>query len=154
MSKQNPMTFEAGGIAQSLVGMRHARELLDMRIQELEQRLIELQTGEAPPAEPAVRRPRGRPAKARTVLPVTGLVNGWPADPEARKAEMRRRIAAHAQKKAAAQTDDKKEAFRKKMRKAAKRVWSNLTPEQRTARLAAVQAGRSIPAHKANGVAA
>jgi hypothetical protein len=156
MSKSLPMTYEAAGIASMLIGMRHSRELLDLRIQELEQRLVALQTGELPAVVPAGRRPRGRPPKARTASPTVHgapLVNGWSTDPEERRREMARRAAKHAQKKAVVETDDKKEAFRKKMRKAAKNVWANLTPAQRTARLLAMQAGRSV-APKPNGVAA
>jgi hypothetical protein len=83
------------------------------------------------------------------------MVSGWLSDPEERRREMARRRKVAARNKAHQEPIEtnphKNEKFRATMRKTAKKIWANMTPEQRQIRLASMQAGRGA---KPNGVAA
>ena len=97
------------GIAALLRGMEYAREVLQNRIDEMHARLARLQ------------------GKATT----NGRA-GWSEDPEERRQEMARRVAAR-----------KKKTKSNAVSAARKREWGNMSPRKRKARLAAMLAGRA-----------
>jgi len=137
-------TYAQMGVAALIPGMQRMIELMQHELDMMRARLTGMQ-------EP--RKKMGRPRKVVTAV-VTGekLPSGWPADPEERKLEMARRMAARGTKrkkrtKAVVQSMVNKdhpdhEKFRKKMKRIAKRRWANMTPRERKVKLAAMQAGR------------
>ena len=125
---KNDDVYVQMGIAALLPGMVHAVELMQGQINEMKARLAALQDGAAEPA-----RKVGRPRKG-TTAGVT-VASGWPADPEERKAEMRRRQAV-AKKKA------QSKARSERARKIAQRRWKNMTAEQRAEWQRKIEAGQ------------
>jgi len=130
-----------------LAGLHHLRDSADRTIHEIEH----AKNGTLPPlikkqAQALLEAPlprRGRPLKAGR------LGSGWSADPAERKREMaRRQEVARAKRKkkprgGAAIKD--KETWRENVRKAAKAAWERLSPAERKAKIARVQAGRRKP---------
>jgi hypothetical protein len=100
---------------------------LGLEIRALEERLLALQGGEE--ARPPRR--RGRPAETAKG------VSGWPADPEERKKEMARRMEV-------AKKNRRYAGHSQRMQGVSKKLWDNMTPEQRAGRIAAMQAGKAI----------
>jgi len=104
------------GMAAMLPGMELAVEVLQRQIAEMRAALNGLQEAEAlPTAKRKVNDNRG----------------GWPADPQARKEEMARRLAAR-----------KANSKGHKLSEAAKERWAAMSTRQRKARLAAMEAGK------------
>jgi hypothetical protein len=106
----------------------------------MRQFLVEAQTGLSA-VKPAAR--RGRPPGSANQRPQ--LVNGWPADPEARRLEMKRRMAVARGKKAEPKVPTNEhghvihDVALSRQRKAA---WAALSPKKRRERLAKMAAGR------------
>jgi|SRR5882672_4974940 len=146
-------TYAQMGMAALLPGMQYMLERMQHQLDEFRSQLAVLQTpvvstnGNAPRITKNGKR-IGRPRKE--VAPV--LRSGWPADPEERKAEMKRRMQVRKQRRANSPRADSSapapthprdanhpdhEAWVKKIRKANKRAWNGLNPEQRKARIAA-----------------
>jgi hypothetical protein len=128
------------GLAALIPGMQRMIELMQHELDMMRERLTGLQ-------EP--RKKTGRPPKA---IAGEKLASGWPADPEERKAEARRRMqnrdskrrqrAAKAAKSMVSKDSPDHDKFRKKMKQAAKRRWANMSFKERKAKLAAMRAGR------------
>jgi len=127
----NDAQIKSFGLAAQALGLHRAIELLQAELRNLNAQLAEAQPAEEP-------RPVGRPAgKARK--------SGWPADPEERSREMKRRQAVTAKKrKKAPQIHD----TIAKLRKKARASWARLTPRERKARVAKMLAGRLAKTNK------
>ena len=136
------------GMAALLPGLQLAIETMQKHLDEMRADLARMQNGDRPK--------RGRPAK--TVREVIDGRNryGWPADPEERKAEMKRRLAARGRKlqpKDPGHPDH--ERWRANLSKARKKAWAAMTPRQQKERLRKMAAGKLPVARlaKANGAA-
>jgi hypothetical protein len=99
------------GMAALLPGMVHMVEVMAAEVEKFRAQLAALQQGSAPARKNGAR----------------GGSYGWPADPEARKAEMQRRQTVAAQKKG---NDGRKQS------------WAALSPARKKKRIAAMLAGR------------
>ena len=88
---------------------------------------------------PAARKKLGRPKKALPkALPTVKLAkSGWPADPEERSREMKRRLAVAREK-----------AKRAAMSEGAKKRWNEMSPARKKEWLASMQRGRQQSAKK------
>ena len=123
------------GMAAMLPGMQRMLELMQREVEEMRQRLNHLQNHQ--PAK--VGRPRRKAASS-----------GWPADPEERSLEMKRRqkVAALKKGKSGHPRDPNHPGhaeWLKKTGRAAKKRWRNMSVRDRKARLAAMAAGRQKP---------
>jgi hypothetical protein len=111
------------GMAALLPGMVHMLELMQSEVDNFRTRLAAMQgEGSVKAGKAARRKAEVRPGR---------LPSGWPADPEARKVEMARRMSNRNRKKESTELS--------KQRKAA---WAALSPQKRKKRLAAMIAGR------------
>jgi hypothetical protein len=131
-SKNENATYAQMGVAALLPGMQFMIDRMQAELDTMRTLLTGLQ-------EDGGSVKRGRPAKSR--------VNhmGWPADPEERKAEMRRRMKVRAAKKATHPRDPnhpEHEQWVAKMSAATKKRWGKLSVRAKKERLARMQAGR------------
>jgi hypothetical protein len=159
LAGETPARLKQMGLACMLPGWVQMHEELGRKIQEA-RTLLAAADAEIPDMEilETARPRRGRPPKTKTNT-------GWPADREARKAEMKRRQAVAARKKAggAAEPDGDEpkpkhprdprhpghDAWVKKLRAAQKKRWKSFTPAQQKAQLRKMTKGRSETARAA-----
>ena len=128
-------TFAALGMAALLPGMQHMVTLMQEQTDQLRAELAAAMNINEHPETPLVAPRRGRPPGVKEAEPRR---SGWPDDPEERKAEMARRKAVGASKKATHPRDPRHpghDAWLKKLRAAQKKRWDGLTPAQQKAQL-------------------
>jgi len=130
------------GRAALIPGMQRAIEIMQ---RELDKMRLDLMGLEAPEKQPESKR-----KNFGTILEkIRKQPSGWSSDPEERKREMARRMAAH-QKKAkglhprdADHPDHAK--WLRKMRRVSKRTWEKLSPAERNERQNKMRAARGLP---------
>jgi hypothetical protein len=133
------------GMAALLPGMMHMLDMMQRQIDEFRARLNGAQ---AQPRRVEGATKLGRPRK--NVEAVEGRASsGWPADPEERRAEMRRRQAvAKAKRTAKLHPRDAAHpghaAWVEKIGKVQRARWKKMTPRERNERLAKMQAGHEM----------
>jgi hypothetical protein len=130
--KQNDetTTYAHLGMAAMLPGMAHMVSLMQRALDEMREALGQAQGVRGPYKK--LGRPRNNIGGVRAEV----ARSGWPADPEERSKEMKRRQAVAAKNK-----NHEKAAKRASI--AAKKRWDSMSAKQRKARLAAMVAGRS-----------
>jgi len=139
-TNNNHNEFAQMGIAALLPGMQYMLDLMQQALSEKRDLLTALQDGIG---EVSQQKRIGRPPGAKNKR-----ANGWPADPEERKAEMARR-----QKVAAAKRGEKLHPrdpghpdhakWVASIGKRTKKAWAAMSPAKRKARLVAMAAGRA-----------
>lgn len=150
------VSYAQMGMAAMLPGMVRMVELMQAQVDELRAQLGQMQ----PP-----KKKMGRPSKAdleqRAALDGTNLAgspraaSGWPADPEARRAEMRRRMQVAAAKNGQALVSKVDNHPRSpghpghakwvaKMKKTRKKAWAVMTEAQRKEQVQRMVAGRGL----------
>jgi hypothetical protein len=132
MKSETP-TYAEMGIAALLPGMQHMLTLMQGQLDEMRATLANLQNGGA--RKKKLGRPPGTNAKSSA--------SGWPADPEERSREMKRRMAVAAEKKAQPSA----------LSIARKKAWAGLSVRDRKRRIAAMQAGKKKPTVKLEALA-
>jgi hypothetical protein len=131
--------FAQMGRAALLPGMVHMLDLMQQQIEEFRR---ELEGAQAQPRRVEGATRLGRPRKQ--VEAIEGRASsGWPADPEARSAEMKRRMAvAKAKLKPQHPDSEQHEAWLTKLRADRKAAWAKLSPRKQQERVAKMLAGR------------
>lgn len=135
--------YALSGMAAFLPGMQYMVELMQRQLDEFREELAYMQgLGGEPEAEPEpvakkIGRPSGGAAKS-----------GWSADPKERKAEMARRMAVAATKKATHPRDPnhpKHAQWVRNLQKSSKAYWGRLSKAEKEQKLASMVAARSKP---------
>jgi len=108
-------------------GIVHSIELLQRWLAETDQMIEAART----PAGPGRREPIKKRVKVEVDQEVALAKSGWPADPEERRAEMKRRMAVRNVKK-----------MKARLSRAAKKRWAAKSPAERRAHMAKMAAGR------------
>jgi hypothetical protein len=122
-------TYEQMGMAALLPGMQFAIECMQRQLDEMRAQLAQMQNGRQPAKKS--RSMKQNPSKVGNI--------GWPADPAARSAEMKRRMAV-ARAKAPKIKGPGSPAFAKRASNAAKARWArDRTREGRTAKINAAR---------------
>lgn len=121
--------YAASGMAAYLPGMVYMIEIMQRELDAMRARLVSLQ-------EP--RRKMGRPPKA---IVGAKLASGWPADPEERSAEMKRRMQNRDSKRRQRAAKAVKPQTTE-LSKQRKKAWAALSPAKKKKRLAAMLAGK------------
>lgn len=137
----NDVAYARIGLAAMLPGMQHMIELMQAELDRMRRMLTGLQ-------ETPAKKKMGRPRKVKSSEPEV-FRSGWPADPEERKLEMRRRVAKRGQKA-------KAEAKSAKLSKLARERWNNMSAREKKAKLkkmTAARYGKKAKAKKARKVA-
>jgi hypothetical protein len=148
------VSYAQMGMAAMLPGMVRMVELMQAQVDELRAQLGQMQ----PPGKK-----RGRPsladleqrAAALNGTPSPRAASGWPADPEARRAEMRRRMQVAAAKNGQALVSKVDNHPRSpghpghakwvaKMKKTRKKAWAVMTEAQRKEQVQRMVAGRGL----------
>ncbi len=117
------------GMAALMPGMIH---LLEMMQAEVERFQAAIQGLEQPAGKKKLGRPPGSPNKAAKPDDPDVFRSGWPADPEERKAEMRRRVEKRKARATAAGGAVNPQ----------KKAWNRQSEEEKAARVAKMLAGR------------
>lgn len=132
--------YQAAGLAAMIPGFQMAIDALQAKLEELRTQLTELQSSTH------VRQSKNAQHTVRHLINATRKPN-WPTDPEERKAEMKRRMAKRNAKKGHGHPRNPDHpgnaAWKRKMRSSRKAQWAGLSPEDRQARLAKMQAGKA-----------
>ena len=150
--------YELMGMAAMIPGMQLAIEVMQAQLDQMRAALAQAQNDDHAPL-----RKVGRPRKAESVVVKDPTRGGWSADPEERKREMARRLAARQAKPKIRMKSAQKlhprdaqhpnhEQWLRAVSKASKRSWAALSPAERQARIDATNAGRAVA--RANGAAA
>lgn len=128
-------TLAAMGLAAMIPGVKHAQQAINQLLDSMLAQLEAMQNGSLPK--------RGRPPglKSKTAGPWAGMT------PEQRSAEMKRRISLRKVNGHPRDADHPGHAaWAENLRKATKARWAKMSPKEKTARQAAMQAGKKAAA--------
>jgi hypothetical protein len=141
-----PAQFAQFGILSLIPGMQYMIERMQRELDELRKVITNAQGHEYARGIGLAGVPREggfdlEPIKRKYVKKSDGRGSGWPADPEARKVEMKRRMLVHAEKnKGANHPRDPRHPGHDKwianLRKAQKKAWNSLTATEKAAKIA------------------